>query len=52
MKKLINAVDGSVTDARAGMAAAHPPLGVDAERPELTSSWGAPVSTPALRWER
>jgi hypothetical protein len=52
MKKLINAVDGAVTDARAGMAAAHPSLGVDAERPELTSSWGAPVSTPALRWER
>jgi hypothetical protein len=51
MKKLINAADGTVTDARAGMAA-RPSLGVNAEWPELTSSWDAPVSTPALRWER
>ena len=52
MKKLINAVDGAVTDTLAGMGAARPSLGVDAEWPELTSSWDAPVSTPALRWER
>jgi hypothetical protein len=23
----------------------------DVDRPEITRSWGAPVHTPALRWE-
>ena len=47
MKKLINSVDSVVIDAAA------PPAGtVDAERPEITRSWGVPVNTPAFRWER
>jgi hypothetical protein len=52
MKKLINAVDGAVTDALAGMAAAPPSLDVDMGWLNLTRSWDAPVSTPAHRWER
>jgi hypothetical protein len=94
MKKLINSVDGAVTDVlggetgalrgrahgsrgaavaagRAGALggrvhrtpsapvavpagrAAHPARTVDdVERPEITRSWGAPVNTPAPRWER
>jgi hypothetical protein len=37
----------------AGRAAAHPARTADeVERPEITRSWGAPVNTPALRWER
>jgi len=37
----------------AGLDAAHPARTADdADRPEITRSWGAPVNTPALRWER
>ena len=52
MKNLINSVDGAVTGALAGMAAAHPSPGVDVNWLNLTTSWGALVGTPALRWER
>jgi hypothetical protein len=52
MNKLINSVDGAVTDALAGLAAAPPSLGVDVNWLNLTTSWGALVGTPALRWER
>jgi hypothetical protein len=52
MKNLINSVDGAVTDALAGMAAAPPSLGVDVDWLNLTRSWDALVNTPALRWER
>ena len=45
---LTNSVGGAVTDALAGMAAAHPPSGVDVEWPELTRSGDALVNTPAL----
>ena len=84
MKKLINSVDGAVTDVLGGdtgalRGRAHRSRGVavatgrtrrasvsvpagraatrrvrtvdDADRPEITRSWGAPVHTPALRWE-
>ena len=52
MKNLTNSVDGAVTGALAGMAAAHPSPCVDVEWPELTRSGDAPVNTPALGWER
>jgi hypothetical protein len=52
MKNLINSVDGAVTDAPAGMAAAPRSLGIDVDRLNLTRSWDALVNTPALRWER
>jgi hypothetical protein len=52
MKNLINSVDGAVTDDLAGMAVAHPSLGVDVEWAELTKSWDATVNTPASGWER
>jgi hypothetical protein len=49
---LTNSVGGAVTDALAGMAAAHPSPGVDVEWPEFTRSGDALVNTPALGWER
>ena len=42
MKKLINAPEDVVTDALAGMAAAHPSLAVDLDNKIITRS-GAPV---------
>lgn len=37
----------------AGLDAAHPARTADdADRTEITRSWGAPMNTPALRWER
>ena len=41
MKKLINAVDNVVTDALAGVAAAHPSLHVDIENKVITRAGGA-----------
>ena len=41
MKKLINSPDGVVTDALAGVAAAHPALAVDIENKVITRA-GAP----------
>jgi dihydroxyacetone kinase-like protein len=40
MKKLINAVDDAVTDALAGVAAAHPSLSVDIENKVITRAAG------------
>jgi dihydroxyacetone kinase len=40
MKKLINAVDRVVTDALAGIAAAHPSLSVDVENKVITRAGG------------
>jgi phosphoenolpyruvate---glycerone phosphotransferase subunit DhaK len=40
MKKLINSVDSVVTDALAGMAAAHPSLSVDVENKVITRAGG------------
>jgi dihydroxyacetone kinase-like protein len=40
MKKLINAVDSVVTDALAGIAAAHPSLSVDVENKVITRAGG------------
>src|ERR1700722_662748 len=40
MKKLINSVDSVVTDALAGVAAAHPSLSVDVENKVITRAGG------------
>src|SRR5262244_3074085 len=40
MKKLINSVDDAVTDALAGVAAAHPNLSVDMENKVITRADG------------
>jgi hypothetical protein len=52
MKKLINSDDGAITDALAGMAAAHPSRVAGGERPGLARRWNAPVNTSAPWWER
>ena len=48
MKKLINSPDSVVTDALAGVAAAHPSLAVDIENKVITRAGGPTLGKVGL----